>query len=326
MTYEQYLAQAVAVQKKVFALTAPNKKEINSFLPDNPPTKKTLADGTVYCNDIEYGRTYPNSFLDIWYSAESSAKKPTVIYAHGGGYLFGDKIAGDPLAVKSGTDLLYYHDLAQRGYNVVSVNYCFAPNYKAPAQIIQYNEMLAFLDKNADRLNLDMDNVVLMGGSAGANFSAIMGLALCDKEYAGKLGFVPAIKRNQIKALVIDEMSLTQSVNIKSEGMITLCAAWLGTVDLLNDKTAKLLDVAANVKEDYIPAYLTASNVEPWFYESASALYNKLLTMGVPCKLWYKPKEESCDLQHGFMNKFDCNSFAKECYDEMLNFIKIQLR
>lgn len=322
MTYEQYLQQAVAVQKKVFSFTAPNKKEINSFLPDNPPQKKVFADGTVYCNDIEYGKTYPNSFLDIWYSADKTAKKPTIIYAHGGGYLFGDKIAGDPLAVKSGSDVSYYQDLAKRGYNVVSVNYCFAPDYQAPTQIIQYNEMLGFLNENADRFNLDMQNVILMGSSAGANSTAIVGLALCDNKYAQKIGFVPAIKREQVKALVMDEMALKQSSNIKNENMIVLSAAWLGTADLLSSETAKLLDVAENIKNDYIPAYITASNVEPWFEESASALANKLKVTGKDYEMWYLPQDKSEALPHGFMNTFAVNKYAKDCYEKMLAFLK----
>ena len=54
-----------------------NGRDANSFEPAKQPKKHIFEDGTIYVNDIEYGKTYPNSFLDIWYAADNGVKRPT---------------------------------------------------------------------------------------------------------------------------------------------------------------------------------------------------------------------------------------------------------
>lgn len=314
--------KALEVQKKVFALTMQGR-EVNSFSAPKETARSLIDGGILYVNDIKYSDEYPNSFLDIWYTNENiKEKRPTFIHIHGGGNLFGDKVAGDPLAKEVKGDLSYYKDLARRGYNVVSINYCFSPDYRAPAQIIQVNCLFAYLIANAEKLGLDMNNVILGGGSAGANYTAIYGLALCDKEYAKKLGFVPAIRKEAIKALVIDEMCLTSSAILTSPNMIILTSVWLGTTEGIGKcELSLLLDVTENIKADYIPSYITASNVEKQFEMSASPLKEKLTAIGVDNEMYYVPKAESEELTHGFMANFSANKYSKECYEKMLAFI-----
>lgn len=320
---EKYDETALGLQKMV-SLKLYGGREANSFEPAKNPARHVFDSGTVYCNDIEYGKTYPNSHLDIWYAADDGKLRPTIIQAHGGGYIFGDKITGDPLAKEGSADLEYFKDLTGRGYNVVAINYCLAPQYRAPSQLIQYNEMLGFLVKNAKRLNLDMDNVVLMGGSAGACFAAIYGLALCDEKYAEKLGFVPAIERSKVKALVLDEISLSTEMIQSQEGMLVFYSTWYGNPDM-NCEMAQLMDVAKNVKKSYIPSYLTASNDGEVFEKSAKFLKAELDRIGVENELWFKTAEEAGELKHGFMNTFRTNEFAKDCYEKMLAFVARQI-
>lgn len=316
---EKYDQAALGLQKMV-CLKLYGGREANSFEPAKKTGKYVFEDGTVYCNDIEYGKTYPNSHLDIWYANGDGKLRPTIIQAHGGGFIFGDKITGDPLSKEGSADLEYFKDLTKRGYNVVAINYCLAPQYRAPSQLIQYNEMMDFLLRNAKRLNLDMDNVVLMGGSAGACLAAIYGLAVSDKNYAEKLGFAPAIDKRKIKALVLDEISTSTEMIASEEGMTLFYSAWYGNPDM-NSNIARLLDVAKNIKDDYIPSYLTASNEGKVFENSAKFLKSELDRIGVENELWFKTAEEAGELKHGFMNTFRTNEFANDCYKKMLAFV-----
>ena len=73
--------------------------DVNSFQPKAEPTKTTLSDGTLFLSDIQYGEKYPNSYLDIYIpNGDTKTKRPTLFYVHGGGFAWGDKIEGDPLA------------------------------------------------------------------------------------------------------------------------------------------------------------------------------------------------------------------------------------
>ena len=72
---------------------------VNSFAPHSPSERSIRDDGVVYVNDLVYGKTYPNSFLDIWYpDQDKTALRPTVVYFHGGGFLFGDKVGRGPIS------------------------------------------------------------------------------------------------------------------------------------------------------------------------------------------------------------------------------------
>lgn len=61
-------------------------------------TKATFKNGTKVTYNIQYDKKYPNGFLDVYHSSVSQnlKKKSTVIFIHGGGYVWGDKQSGDP--------------------------------------------------------------------------------------------------------------------------------------------------------------------------------------------------------------------------------------
>lgn len=316
--------KAKQVQKHVFNATMP-EREINSFDSPKASAEIVFAGGIKYVNDINYGNKYPNSFMDIWYHAENVGDKhPTLVYLHGGGNLFGDKVTGDPLADNNESDVAYYKDFAKRGFNVVSANYCFAPEYRAPAQIVQLNELMKYLAENAEKLALDMENVVLMGGSAGACYAAIYGLAVCDKEYASKLGFETAVKKEQIKALVLNELCLTPSAILTNENLTILYTVWLGSTKNIGEpgSLSALLDVTENIKSDYIPSFIVSSNVDEQFYDCTRPLADTLGKIGIPHDFFYLSQEKSEKLAHGFMSNFLTNKYSKDCYDRMISFVE----
>ena len=70
-----------------------DKSDINPSSPRREPGQAVRSNGILYVNDIKYGETYPNSYLDISYpSSDTSVKRTTVIYFHGGGFFAGDKV------------------------------------------------------------------------------------------------------------------------------------------------------------------------------------------------------------------------------------------
>ncbi len=309
------------IQKKVFQ-TVHGGRPVNSFEPWQPSKRQVCENGQFYVNDLCYSDKYPNSFFDIRYPNEdTAAKRPTLVYFHGGGCLFGDKSDGDPLAGSGGvTGLL--SAICALGYNVVSANYAFATKYRFPVQIEQTDLLMAHLLDHPE-YGLDMENIIIGGGSAGANITAIYGLMVADSDYARKIGFTPCLMQEQIKALVIDEMVLNPAHY--SKGLMILGAAWAGERNLKKGKKAQLGNIVNHFQGKFPPAFLTASNVEPPFEKCATEMYELLQKSGIPSQIYYRSQAESEPLTHGFVAAFAENKYAKEAFDAITAFLQKQV-
>ena len=187
------------IQKGIYGDSSPN-----SFEPLNTPGKGVTAIGQYKLNDIAYGTEYPNSFLDITYpDSNTEIDRPTLFYFHGGGFFCGSKNMGDPMAANEATALL--DDLCAQGYNLVNVDYALVPDYLFPVPLIQMNEAIHFIAEHKDEYHINMDNVILMGSSAGAIMTAQYGTILSNPEYAALLDIEPALNPEQVAAVVIDD-------------------------------------------------------------------------------------------------------------------------
>ena len=312
--------KCIPLQKVVFAKTCAGAPA-NSFKPRNAPGEHLREDGVLYVNDVCYGEKYPNSHLDIYYpDGDKTKKRPTMIYLHGGGMIFGDKISGDPLAEGTGSDIAFCAEVAKKGYNVVSANYALAPEYRFPVQLEQVDKMLQYLTDNQELYGLDMECVFLGGGSAGACLSEIYGAMLVNPEYAEKIGVPVSIRKEQIAGLLIDEAAL--SVRHYEENMDAMFGCWMGV-----DKPSKredittLLDPTKWIGDTYIPSFINSSNMEIWFRDSAEDLAAFLEKNGTDYEFFIRGQE--CDkLEHGYMKRFASNEYAKECFEHMLQFME----
>ena len=57
-------------------------KEANSFSPRAEPNETLREDGVFVKTDINFGNTFPNSYLDIYYPGPIEEDRPTYIYWH----------------------------------------------------------------------------------------------------------------------------------------------------------------------------------------------------------------------------------------------------
>lgn len=311
----------IALQKMVYAKLYKGHKP-NEWGPWRTPEITTLDNGLVCRNDVKYGETYPNSFADIWYPDNSGAKRPTIIYFHGGGFIFGDKSTGDPLAAGGGSSgkLL---EMVKVGYNLVNANYALAPKYRFPAQIRQIDELFRYLLAHADELGLDTSRVCLSGGSAGANMTEIYATCVCNPEYAALLGVRPVMTPENLKVLAIDEAALDASVFDKN--MFAMLGCMTGANN--NDPNGEIAIINAKryIRDCFIPSWINASNEggeNGFFITEARGLKKVLDQIGVPCDMVYFPGE---NLPHGYMDQMASNPHAKEAFDRMMAFLAERL-
>jgi acetyl esterase/lipase len=139
------------------------------FIPTQDVGYKTLT----YIN-------YTDTALTLnYYPSQVTGKRPCVIVVHGGSWAKGDK-AQLP-------ELNSY--LARKGYNVVSIDYRMAPKYKNPAPVMDLKEALKYLRKESEQLNIDTNNFILLGRSAGGQIALLAAYTLHDKGIKGVIDF-----------------------------------------------------------------------------------------------------------------------------------------
>lgn len=116
--------------------------------------------------EISYGSDALQK-LDFYKAKNAAASAPLVIFVHGGGWKRGDKRNA------TGTDeVTHYTGL---GYHLASINYRLVPGATVEQQAADVAAAIAHLHKNAASLGIDRSHIVLMGHSAGAHLSALVG-------------------------------------------------------------------------------------------------------------------------------------------------------
>ncbi len=306
------------IQKAVYAKIYKGHKP-NEWVPWHTPEIKKLESGMVCRSDVKYGETYPNSFADIWYPDGSGEKRPVVVYFHGGGFIFGNKSAGDPMQTGSG-GVGKLEAIVKAGFILVNADYALAPQYRFPVQIQQCDELLRYLLAHEEELHLDMSRVCLSGGSAGANMTEIYAACVCNPDYASRLGINPIMTPDNLKVLAIDEAALDASVYDSNMYAMLGCAVGAKrntpqAVEIINAKTY--------IRDQFIPSWINASN-EPndetgYFITEGRDLKKKLDEIGVPNELVFFPGEK---LPHGYMDRMESDPHALQAFHSMMAFIQ----
>ncbi|MGI4752078.1 MAG: alpha/beta hydrolase fold domain-containing protein [Janthinobacterium lividum] len=125
-------------------------------------------------------KTYPEISLQLdFYAIKTASKKPCLVVIHGGSWSGGDD--------KQLPELNSY--LARRGYCVASIDYRLAPEYKSPLALQDVKSALKYLRTNAEKLQIDTNNFVLLGRSAGAQLALLAAYTFKNEGIKGIINF-----------------------------------------------------------------------------------------------------------------------------------------
>ena len=136
-------------------------------------SKQSLSLGAV---ETAYG-TDALQTLDFYKAKNTSGLAPLLVFVHGGGWKHGDK------GNATGRDKVTHY--AGLGYHLASINYRLVPVATVEQQAADVAAAIAYLYKNAEKLGIDRSRIVLMGHSAGAHLSALVGT---DPQYLNASG------------------------------------------------------------------------------------------------------------------------------------------
>lgn len=296
-------------------LSAGTVNTANSYEPLGQPMEGLKDNGQYVITEIRYSENYPNSYLDITYpNKDKDPSNPTLIYFHGGGYFGGSKNVGDPLAGSDATALL--DDICSEGFNLVNIDYVLVPEYHFPDPLIQANEAFRFLIENSEKYSLDMDNVVIMGSSAGAIITSQLGSIITNPDYAAALGISPALKPREVKAVVIDDAPLVYD-EFSLATKLLVGNYMKGSIFLSKDDVKRYNNILW-VDSSYPPAVLLGSE----YYTDMRHLDKALSDAGVDHELVDPLMERNMVMPHCFVGLERVDDVAKDAFDRMIRFIK----
>ena len=97
------------------------------------------------------------------YRPLSSGKNPTLIVIYGGAWR-----SGSPSDYEQ-----FSSYIAAQGYSVIAIDYRHAPQYRFPKQLIDVETALQYIQDHAEDLEIDLDNIAIMGRSAGGHLATL---------------------------------------------------------------------------------------------------------------------------------------------------------
>ncbi len=250
-----------------------------------------FQDEYTLVKDIKYGNEYPNSFLDIYYSKETNDNIPTLIYIHGGAYVWGDK-GLDKKIIKFPDTENNIISFLENGLNVVSINYALAPEYKYPIPIIQISQAVQFLQDNAEFYNLDMEQTFYLGWSAGGQIVGQFINIQINEQYSNEMNIKPVVNINNVFGVILNSALLDYTKFDNTNKTFTnfiykyLGQSYIDSNNLENNMYAVQANVIDNATKDFPPTYISDGNVSS-FQDQAVNFHQRLKELGVYTELNY---------------------------------------
>ncbi len=255
-----------------------NSTELLAYAAQYRPTPDELD----YRGGVKYGEG-KQQYLNLCTRKDLAAnKKPLFIYVHGGGFISGITEMRN----------LYVSNWAKIGFFTASVSYTYAPKAVYPTQIGEVLSAVDFLFDHAEEYNIDTDNVVIAGESAGGYFITYLAAIASDPTLCDKLGIEFRHRDNfKVKAMVshggcYDLKRIFDKDNLQSKfpDIRPMICSFIGkteseTASWLSSEDGKY--ASPPVTADFPPTFVIWSQYDYLRYEAFDFM-NQLDALGVP--------------------------------------------
>ena len=252
-------------------------------------------------DDINYGDGSRDNLLAVHQPKGNKKKLPCIIDVHGGGWFYGSK------------DLYrhYCSMLAQHGFIVVNFNYHLTPDYLFPTPLEDTNKVVEWMIANHQQYNIDLNNVFLVGDSAGAQIASQYAMIVTNPEYAELFDFkVP--EGFQLRAFVGN----CGVYNILDGKIASLLHIYFGRE---YRERSERLDVFSWLTDRFPPSFIMTA-VKDQAREEAGPFVNALQRAGVDVT-YRMYGDKNNPLAHVFHEDIRSAS-AKACNDEECAYMK----
>ncbi len=247
---------------------------------------QTEPEGLVKILDIPYiDDGEKGHLLDIYYPEGTTEKLPVIVDIHGGGWMYGYKEINKNFCLK----------VSEKGFLVASINYRLAGDVLFEDQIRDIFAALKWLSENLKDYPADLDNVFLMGDSAGGHFSCVTTAVNLNEAMQKDFGVTHCGLNFKAVAAICPAVDLLSPNLIMNINVPVL----LGR-NHRKSPLRKYLDVAQIISSDFPPFYVnTATN--DFLKKQCYKLKNLLESYKIEYKFHdFKEKENDKHLTHVF--------------------------
>ena len=249
-------------------------------------------------DDIQYCGDPVWNLLDVCYPTGTDRPLPAIVNIHGGGYVYGTKEAYQ----------YYCMDLAQRGFAVVNFNYHLAPKHRFPMQLHEVNRVFEWMCDNATEYYIDLNNIFIVGESAGAHLTSQYSLMWADPDYAALFGI--KVPKFRLAAIALN-CGMYDAI---ADGPLKLILKNVFR-DYYGRNIAQysdMLNIEGRIKSNYPPSYVMSS-ARDFLKHKCQPMAELLLSKGVPVewKIYGEPSDKMaghafhCDIRYGLATR--CN-------------------
>jgi len=269
----------IAIALAMFSLSAFAQESTDTtYKPVEFPAGFTAQLNVVYTKVKDW-----EGKVDLYLPPNTGKPTPIVLNIHGGGWNHGVK--------ESQTG---YNSFFKAGFAVANMEYRLTGQATAPAAVEDTRCALIYIIKHAKELNVDVDKIVIMGGSSGGHLALMGGLLGNDHRFDTNCPGVENVK----VAAIIDKYGITDVWDWAYGPNITSKSAknWLG--DHAKDEAfAKSVSPMTYVTKNSPPTFIVHGNADPTVpYQQSVALHQKFVDAGV--------KTEFITVEGGLHGKF----------------------
>ncbi len=250
-------------------------------------TYKAVAYPAGYTAKLNVVYTVVNGWegkVDFYLPANNGKPTAIVINIHGGGWNHGVK--------ESQTG---FSSFFKAGMAVANMEYRLTGQATAPAAVEDTRCALIYIINNAKSLNVDVNKIIIMGGSAGGHLALMGGLLGNDRRFDNNC----TGKENIKVAAIIDKYGITDVWDWAYGKNITSKSAnrWLGEKQK-EEAFAKSVSPVNYISKDSPPIFIVHGDADPTVpYQQSVDLHKKLLAA--------KVKTEFMTVPGGLHGKFE---------------------
>ena len=287
--------KAIELAKEMHKLfkTADDKRD--KGLPKNIPEVQRF-------DDIPYGPIDKWHLLDIYRPKKSTGKLPFIINIHGGGWVYGTKE----------TYQFYGMELAKKDFAFVNINYRLAPSVEFPSGLDDINLAIHWLTAHNEEYHLDLNNVFLVGDSAGGQMT-LQYLTILINDHFRKLFHYDKPKLT-VRAAAIN----------CGASFLSLPGAITGAIEAYFTEESRRKHAELLLTENYLtadcPPLFIMTATQDFIRDNAARLDGFLIAKGIEHEfhLYGSPNSPRGHVFH-------CNirdELAQQCNEDELNFFR----
>jgi acetyl esterase len=218
------------------------------------------------------------------YHPDTEPGGPTLVFIHGGGWVFGSRASHDPICRALSS---------MSGVRLVSLEYRLAPEHPFPAAIDDCWNATRYLVDHASELGLDPDRIGVGGDSAGGNLAAAVARRACerDQRVACQYLLYPAL------SAACDSGSyreFAEGYGLTRDDMEWFWSQYVSDTSRLDDPEAAPL-VGVDL-EGLAPTTIITAEYDV-LRDEGEAYALRLAQAGVPTTVWRAPQ-----MTHAFLN------------------------